>query len=131
MEKQKQQKISSGMAVPDDASSLGSISISRVIKIEDEVDIPWLTVNDNRSRGNVEVKSEFDDSIQDELREFIDSFRNSMVVKVKNLLAPQKNTSNVSNNNHSAYNGANFKTFRKVRFGVYRVLTILYLVLEL
>lgn len=113
MEKDKQRKVSCSTATEN--NTLASINVSR-ITVKDEVDIPWLSVNSDKSKETVVVKDEPSHAEEDsELKEFITSFRNCVVLKVKNLLAAQRDASSMISNNTTVNNGCNFKKFRKVR----------------
>lgn len=90
------------------------MNVSRVhhVSTQDEENYPWLD-----ETVQTKVKSEFNKSEDDpQLKEFVESFKNCVVVKVKALLASRKDISNVSNIMECT-NGArvNFKKFKKVR----------------
>lgn len=115
MEKQKQRKIASSTVASESNLGCNSISVSR-IKAEDEQDIPWLYADGNKSKENGQIKNECDESVEDsELKEYIESFRNCVIIRVKNLIAPQKTESVVSNYTGVNTGTKNFKKFKKVR----------------
>lgn len=75
---------------------------------------PSITVGSNKSSGTSSVKK---DDLDPELEEFINSFKNTSIIKIKNCVALERSRVSVNDSrlsSNSAFGVKNFKKFRKV-----------------
>lgn len=104
----------------DNAPSFFSLDMS-TIKHEkvDDTGKEWITVGNKKENERSDLSKIKNENVDPEIQEFINSFRNRCIVKIKNCVAPER--SRVSVNDTTASSSAsssirNFKKFRKVRF---------------